>query len=78
MSVQKWIREVVSMVEEAGARVTNLEHRRKHLAVFCRYGNNKFVLFTSKTPSDVRTLQNLRTNLRDLIRRTHESHTESK
>ena len=61
--MKKYHRELLRTCMEAGLHPHKIERRKKHLRIVCDEG----VLFCSSTPSDWRSMRNLKTQAKRLF-----------
>lgn len=64
MSVQKTIREIAGLLTDMGLAEAKIEKCQKHVKVHVTGPNGTMKVTTSRTPSDHRTILNLRAMLR--------------
>ncbi len=74
----KWRRDVIAGLKELGIEVISMEHKRKHLLMRCKHGDNEWQQVLSVSPSSPVALQNAIREARDyrdgrLTRKTHRS-----
>jgi len=61
--MKKYHRELMRVCAEAGLHPRKIVHRKKHLCIICDEGP----LFCSSTPSDWRTIRNMKSQARRLL-----------
>ena len=61
--MKKYHRELIRVCREAGLHPCRIERRKKHLRIVCYEG----ILVCSSTPSDWRSMRNLKTQAKRLI-----------
>lgn len=69
MSSHKYRRDITAVIEGEGAEVVDVKQTSgDHLKFICKFKNKRRFFITSQTPSDRRTMLNLRSDVRRWVK----------
>lgn len=73
MTSRKYRREIATLIEGEGAEVMDVEVTSgDHLKFICKFKDKRRFFITSQSPSDRRTMLNLRSDVRRWVREMHD------